>query len=89
MSEETKMVAPEGKTAKLVKVKLNYPTLVERKVDGVVEKQIHNIGDVVEVSEEKAKEMCSQKFQGGYDFDGERSNATATRTTIVRATRVA
>jgi hypothetical protein len=76
----TTLVAPEGKKAKLVKIKLVQPCMVKQDIVG-------QPGEVHEVDEAKAKELCDQRFPNGYGFGGERMSIEPLTTTS-RAVRV-
>lgn len=78
-STQTKMVKGDELT-RMVKVKVEKDTLVGT--------TLHHPGEVVEVTEERAKELCTpMQGRGFYPFDGERGS-TAETEKVVRATRI-
>jgi hypothetical protein len=76
----TTLVAPEGKKAKLVKIKLVHPCMIKKDIVG-------QPGEVHDVAEEKAAELCDQRFPAGYNFGGERMSVEPL-TSVARAVRV-
>lgn len=78
-ANKTTLVGKDGATQKLVKVR------ALRNIDYAGIQMVP--GEVREVPESFAKEFCAP-IQGGYNFGGERGDATATRDQIHRAERV-
>lgn len=84
--ETTQMQAPVSATPKLVKIRAISPILVTRGNEKVSVPP----GQIVEVSEEEAKEFADRVFTGGYSLSGEHSEAfaEANRHRVKRAERV-
>jgi len=84
-SGKTEMVADQSKKTEMVaasKVKIKAVRTIELKDGRQVKK-----GEIVEVSEDEAKEFADKVFKGQYAFAGERFNDIQ-RHNVVRAVRV-
>lgn len=82
-ADQTKMTT-EPQAVKMVKIRCLLPVCTDP-VTGFVNK----VGDVIEVTEEHAKEFCDREFKGTYPFFGERySDESAGQTVRRRAERV-
>lgn len=84
MSGETQTTPAVVKPSGRVKIKTLLPIALGKKGDNVV-----GAGQIVEVTEDEAKEFADKTFSNVYSFGGERSDATAERHVIRRAERVA
>lgn len=73
---ETTPAKPEAhsRAVKKIKIRALRPILVDRVHDKVMglNGRIVEVGSVVEVSEEEAKELCDTHFRGHFGFGGER-----------------
>jgi len=85
-SDISKMQAAAPATPKLVKIKTLMPILVAKGNDKVSVPP----GQIVEVSEDEAKEFADRLFTGGFAVSGEHSDsfAEANRHRYKRAERV-
>lgn len=86
-SPETQhMQAPAPSTQKLVKIRALAPIVVRKNNDSITV----GVGEIVEVTEDQAKEFADRVFTGNYSVSGEHSEAFAeqSRHKMKRAERV-
>ena len=89
--KETKMVAGQKPTTKMVKIQALRDIRIDRPgPDGKTQHLNVKRGEVVEVTESEAKEFCDKIFKAHYAFSGERyeTDGEVRKHHIVRAKRL-